>query len=136
MREGDIMRVLILDDDSMRQEAFLQNNPGHEITTSVSARESIRLSKESRFDVVLLDQDLDDFNEPNQPSNGTGLEVAVHLTKLPMHHQPRFVVVHSTNALTAGEMMQLLTEAGLPCAHLPRCWDKKDLIDRIDHLSQ
>jgi len=128
------MHVLVLDDDTSRQQALTGNNPGHSITAVGSATEAIRLLRNSHYEMVFLDHDLDDHLPQGTPSKGTGLHVVRWITNCDFEHRPSLIVVHSTNALGAGDMMRELTEAGFACIYLTEAWTRAGLIDCLKAL--
>ncbi|MBN1488818.1 MAG: response regulator [Phycisphaerae bacterium] len=128
------MRVLVLDDDADRQQAIRRNNPGHDMTGVESASEAIRLMERDLHEIVMLDHDLDDYLAPDASNNGTGLHVVRWITNCDPDCRPSLTVVHSTNAVGAGDMMRELTEADLPCLYLPEAWARPGLIDRLQSL--
>lgn len=128
------MRILVLDDDAVRQEAFRRNNPDHRVTGTESATEAIKQMKHEFHEVVFLDHDLDDHLSPGAPSNGTGLHVVRWIAHCEPNRRPLLTVVHSVNALGAGDMMRELTEAGCPCLYLPEAWTRQGIIGQLQTM--
>ncbi len=90
--------------------------------------------KHELHEVVFLDHDLDDHLPPDAPSNGTGLHVVRWIANCEPNCRPSLVVVHSVNALGAGDMMRELTEAGCPCLYLPEAWTRQGLIGQLQAM--
>lgn len=108
------MKILILDDEKSRLQAFKQKLIGASVTCVEYVKDCIHeLEFNGPFDYIMLDHDLD--HKTYVPSGpGTGYEVAVwlkeHLTK-----KPAKIILHTCNEYGAAEMMKELPEA----VHLP-----------------
>lgn len=108
-------RVLILDDDPARHEAFSRMLPGARISRAYTASQAVRkLSLSGPFDIAFLDHDL------NQSANlvgikdpGNGLQVAQFIADKP-HLAPHHVWIHSWNDQGRQKMRQVLRAAGIP----------------------
>lgn len=112
------LRVLFLDDDSIRHEMFMMNHtqPGVEITQSWTAKAAIEcLSDMPKFEFVFLDHDLADWHYKGQKYElpGTGMDVVDFMCKsLEKNKWPDAVIVHSWNFHRGLEMETRLKEAG------------------------
>ena len=109
------LNILILDDDEARHRTFIAHlKQDHTLTHAWSSQEANsrlgRFSGESTYDVVFLDHDLGEFDEP---SLGTGLHVAETMATMPLEHRPSLVVVHSHNPDGAKRMTVVLAAAGV-----------------------
>jgi CheY-like chemotaxis protein len=104
------LRALVLDDDPSRYPSLSASLKGRAIDFAKTARTAIaKLEKNSPYDVVLLDHDLDEAG----PRAGTGMDVALHLIDLPKNKLPKAVRVHSRNSSKAREMATLIRGAGV-----------------------
>lgn len=118
-----MIRILILDDDQVRHDNFAQRfnklgvvEPVH--CKNIDQFERI-LTRESKFDVILLDHDLNDFGK-NSVLSGcygdtelTGHDAAVLVTTLPPEKRPTIVIIHSWNSDGAKSMNAVLQQAGI-----------------------
>ena len=112
------MKILILDDMSIRHKAFKQNLIGHVVKCVETVKETIDSLNEETWDYLFLDHDLGgDVMVPSGP--GTGYEVAQWLNKN-VDKQPANIVIHSFNPDGAKNMASLLPKA-LIC---PGAWNK------------
>lgn len=106
------MRILVLDDDPFRHDAFRRRLEYHEVTFTWSAEQALSALSEGPYDVAQLDHDL-----------GPGLTgedfVKEMLSKFPPEAWPRSVVVHSNNWAGAGRMTERLRDAGIPSRYEP-----------------
>ena len=106
-------RVLILDDEQYRHDAFAVSFAGHELVHVRSASEAAEALRGPRFDLAQLDHDLGGH------WNGTGRDVAEHIAAMPAEARPRLVIVHSFNPPGARLMVATLKQAGVPASHRP-----------------
>jgi len=93
------MKILVVEDDSPRQNFFsdvLSEYTPTFVTTSV---EAIELVKQQAFDLIFLDMDLDDGLE-------RGLDVARMLKGTPNSYAD--VIVHSMNIPVAAQVQRIL----------------------------
>ncbi|MBI5548922.1 MAG: hypothetical protein HY901_33995 [Deltaproteobacteria bacterium] len=110
------MRVLFLDDDAYRHDCFARRLPDEEIRHVHGHDEALTALSTTRFDVVYLDHDLEDFRavEPSE-LNKTGLDVARFIAgSVAAELRPAKVVVHSWNESGARQMAEILRTAGIP----------------------
>lgn len=116
------MRILVLDDDMERHQAFARNFDGHDVVHVDCYDGALAaLLKQPRFDVVYLDHDLNDFGlksyGPGDSMYGglrelDGHDVAVFMAReLPEPKYPERVVVHSWNPEGAKAMLTTLRKA-------------------------
>lgn len=108
------VKVLFLDDDEERQEAFRKAYKGPEIVQARTAQEAIVFLNQEPFDQVFLDHDLsvdDIMCAPGDPDAlcPTGMDVVDHI--LTMEIPPPSVWVHTMNTPAAYEMEKRL------CSH-------------------
>lgn len=108
------MRILILDDERVRQDALASRFVGHEVVQAWNAPAAIRfLEAGPRFDLVLLDHDLGS-------GAGTGAEVTCFVARgMEEGSRPREAVVHSHNRPGAQNMLADLREAGVRAVYRP-----------------
>lgn len=99
------MRVLILDDESVRLDAYAERYKGHIVHCATNAQEAVDLLGTWHYDIVQLDHDLGSGCE-------TGERVAQYLASMDAH-RPELVVVHSHNPVGAKRMLDVLRDAGV-----------------------
>lgn len=102
------MRVFVLDDMDERH-AYFSRKYGDTSRAWTAAQAVEVLSHGGPFDLAYLDHDLGD--NPDVPSNGTGLDVA-HWLAHNTRFLPRRVVIHSWNPDGARAMVLTLLAAG------------------------
>lgn len=116
------LRILILDDDEARHAMLREHLRGHDLTHAWNSTEATSrvhgYSGESPYDVVMLDHDLGEFDEP---SLGTGLHVAREVALVSVARRPRLAIVHSHNPDGAAQMMAVLSDAGITAHREPFC---------------
>ena len=101
------MKVLFLDDDSIRLKIARKYFIGHELYLAETAAQAINLlNTESPFDLVHLDHDLGG-NVFVPSDEKSGYEVAKYIYL--MTNKPKKVVVHSFNLVGAEKMMNVLS---------------------------
>jgi CheY-like chemotaxis protein len=115
------MRVLILDDDQERHEAFAFRFAGRGTTavhvhSAVEAVEALSDASLERFGLAQLDHDLDPDFRSNTPN---GLIVAEYIAAMPVERRPAFVVIHSWNPAGAARMARALLAANVVVAYKP-----------------
>lgn len=116
------MRVLILDDDQERHDAFalrFKNGRGATVVhvhSAVGAVEALSDASLEPFGLVHLDHDLDPDFRSNAPN---GLVVAEHIATMPSYRRPSLAVIHSWNSAGAARMAKALRAAGVEVAYKP-----------------
>ena len=113
------MYVLVLDDDSSRQRAFMRGLLNYNVTIVTTAKEAIEALKRREWDAVFLDHDLKGVVEESGP--GTGYEVAEWLAQNPKRQPPQ-IFIHTFNPAGAKKMQQALPSA----VYHPGVWAKLD----------
>ena len=103
------MNILILEDNKERIAYFSNLRSEHSVTITEFAHEAIRLLKENKWDILMLDHDLG--GQEMVPSGpGTGYEVADFLSKNE-HLKPERIIIHSFNGPGSQNMKAALPEA-------------------------
>lgn len=126
------MKILVLDDDQLRHDAFKKNLKGHDVTHVYSANDAAKAVKEhAKFDAFFLDHDLADFAD-----SGTGYGAAIELTGAdfaawlarpeemggaPKDKIPSIIWIHSWNPDGAKRMKGWLEN--LPCNIVVQPWN-------------
>ena len=82
------VRILVLDDDQKRHEAFKFHLFRHDVTHVYTCDEAIKAIEQEKWDIIFLDHDLEDRHY-SSASDGkveelekTGYDVAVHIARL------------------------------------------------------
>lgn len=116
------MRILILDDDDIRHEAFKWKLAGrHDCVHVHTVDEAVHaLANHAVYDIAFLDHDLNDHQYSSIKSVSfskiglTGYDVASYIAReLAPAQRPKTVVVHSWNTPGGDSMMMVLREAGI-----------------------
>jgi len=117
------MNILILEDDRMRQRAFLFRLAGTNTVVVETVPEAIELLKTKAWDYLFLDHDLG--GQQYVPSGeDTGYGVALWLKEHP-ERMPGNIIVHSLNASGANAICCILPTA----TRAPWCWNTIELRD-------
>lgn len=108
------MRILILDDDEKRQEAFEKRFRGNDLVHAfTSAQAIVALANGVKFDLVFLDHDLGEKVCEPYPHEITGDDVAHWMVaSLTLDQVPDQIVIHSWNPDGAKRMFERLHDAG------------------------
>ena len=111
-----MLRILVVDDDHERHDAFREFLKGHDVVHTADVATAIHsLSTLPPFDVAFLYHDLNDFAYDNY-GNGTeytGKDVARFIIDgLAIEKRPKQIVVHSWNHGGAKEMLHTLRQGG------------------------
>ena len=110
--EVPVFRVLVLDDNHERLEAFAESLKGCQATcVSTSKAARMALIDEEPFDLVCLDHDLGEFGAVRP---GDGMEVTQFIARDMRDKIPRWVLVHSCNVPAADRMERELEDGGIP----------------------
>ena len=116
------MKILILEDDLVRQKEFKNNLSKHDITIVDSSKEAIKELKSNKWWILFLDHDLG--GQVSVPSGeNTGYEVAKFLEEN-KEYIPTYVIVHSLNPAGAKNILAALPKA----IQIPFAWTKKELM--------
>lgn len=122
------MRILILDDDQVRHEAFARIYSQHERVHVTRYSEAVFALENDVFDLVHLDHDLegdpdaDTFRDGwGQLQHYNGAHVARLICSLPNGCKPKRAIVHSINnsSTAAPAMTSDLNKAGIPTVWEP-----------------
>jgi CheY-like chemotaxis protein len=122
------MRILILDDNPERHDAFdtFLDGKGHEVMHAWTYWDAIGLLEDERFDLLYLDHDLNDHESASVISGMygsrelTGLDVARFVARqLADDLKPERVVVHSWNPMGARSMVDILISVGISATYEP-----------------
>lgn len=100
------MRILILDDDSIRHDMINFIPKSVEVWHAYDAERAIKLLDGDRFDLVLLDHDLGKDSD-------NGMAVARYIASMPVEKRPARVIVHSWNVDPAKSMADVLVKSGV-----------------------
>lgn len=103
--------VLVLDDSIERHEWF-SSKLRCDIKQAFNAKEAKDLIDQYVFQYIFLDHDLGE-------GNGTGMEVAEHLSEVSIEKRPLFTFIHSHNPVPAKHMRKLLGKRGFHCTDVP-----------------
>lgn len=114
-------RILFLDDNKDRHEAFRDRMHEHEVLSVFTTRSAITaLDYGPPYDVVYLDHDLGEIDDVEPYAERTGCIVAKHIaTKLSPNRRPRRVIIHSWNLDGSKRMRDILQNAGLDVSLAP-----------------
>lgn len=130
-----MLRVLLLEDERYRKESFLERLGTCQMVHVYHAHDAILNLRGPRFDLVLLDHDLNGSRYCNPKSADSGSEVARFLAANPdVRDRHGVVVVHSLNDEAAPEMASLIHGA----TWIPHAWGSsqwvgvKSLLDKKD----
>lgn len=125
------MRILFLDDDLTRWQAFRQKVIGHNVQWVSTSAEAIGALAADPFDLVYLDHDLD---EECTGVNGDGLEVACWMAHPDNRERYRqtTIVVHSLNHEGASNMAKAFHMARMPCTIWPWGWLDADSVVELE----
>lgn len=108
------MRVLIVDDEQARHDAFKRRYTGCELVHARNYAEARDAMAGERFDVMQLDHDLQDYRlVDGVMCERTGQDVAKLVASLPPAKHPGTVILHSWNPEGARAMGRILNDAGL-----------------------
>jgi len=115
------IKILILEDNLERQEQFKNNLIKHDVELADSAKDTINLLTNEKWDVLFIDHDLG--GQVYVPSGeNTGYEVAKFL-EANKQHMPKNIIVHSLNSVGAKNILAALPNA----IHIPFVWTEKKL---------
>lgn len=111
-------KMLVLDDDILRQQMFAKALVDHIVIQTSTVKSTIKHLQDEDFDYLFLDHDLGG-EQMVRSGPGTGYEVAQWLAAN-VDRQPKNIVIHSFNPVGAKNMKDLLPSA-LVC---PGAWSK------------
>lgn len=103
------MRILILEDQEIRQTKFLFNLVGHDVCITADVKACINYLEASNWDCLFLDHDIEGpYICESGP--GTGYEVACWLEQHP-ERQPKLIFTHSYNTVGVENICRALPNA-------------------------
>jgi CheY-like chemotaxis protein len=123
-------KLLFLDDDKARHKYMLYNFQDTDNTYVFTFDECTKaLQDNERFDIVMLDHDLNDYEHQSVTNTGlytvggeelTGFDVAKWITThLPADKWPDTIIVHSVNPVGAKRMVDHLKGFGINTKQVP-----------------
>lgn len=116
------IRILILEDNVERREAFRKTYSNNSVITSPNAEQCIHLlNSYDPFDIIFLDHDLGG-QQMVESGPGTGYEVAEWLRDHP-EKLPQIVVVHSLNPAGRANIYHCLKDL-VKTYEYPFAWEK------------
>jgi len=99
------MRILILEDDGMRVNNFIELLFRHDLDITESAHEAVALLEEKVYDLLLLDHDLGE-------GDGSGSVVSCFLRAYPENpNNDAEILIHSWNSPASMAMLKDLPKA-------------------------
>ena len=119
------MKILILEDDPMRQRSFLFNLVGHSVEIVDQSAAAIAKLENESWDCLFLDHDLEGKVYCTGPN--TGYAVAVWLEEHP-EKKPVLIFTHSYNLAGVKNILQALPGA----MYFPSCWLYADLTTMVN----
>jgi CheY-like chemotaxis protein len=106
------MRLLVLDDEQNRHDAFQQRCPCDELTHVFNVQDALNALRCTLFDVATLDYDLG--------ATLSGLEFVTQMIALvPPDRWPAQVIVHTQNPSKGLRMTERLRDAGISSRYVP-----------------
>lgn len=112
------LRVLVLEDDELRQNWFLKRFFGKaSVDLAATAKDGIAMLTANRYHAIFLDHDLRPEHSAGMWDDDTGYLVARHLAVNPQHGAS--VVVHSMNPSGSRRMVDALHAAGIGAQLIP-----------------
>jgi hypothetical protein len=112
-----LLRILILEDQEIRQKKFLFNLVGQDVKITADVKECIRLLDTENWDILFLDHDIE--GPWICPSGlGTGYEVACWLEQRP-EKQPKLIFTHTYNETGAQNICRAVPKA----AYFKYAWE-------------
>ena len=113
MDNTNTMKILFLDDQLNRWDAFREKNPTADATWASSYYDAVTLIEKNEYDLIYLDHDLG--------TKATGHTFAQYMVE--KHVPCRFVVCHSMNHVGRVDMTSLLHGSGFNVLNCPYAWE-------------
>lgn len=136
------MRILVLDDDDIRHQAFARRFINHSVVHAMTVDEACDALNKEKFDLVHLDHDLNDHGHRSVAASMygqvelTGFDVARFIARdLTIDNRPDRVVIHSWNPPGAKMMAEILRDADISVSYEPFsvvAGDTEDLLEEFD----
>ncbi|MDQ3686677.1 MAG: hypothetical protein M3430_13920 [Acidobacteriota bacterium] len=116
-----LLRVFLLDDDTLRHQWFASQFDNDHIDIAVAPAQAIGLLSVNSYDVIFLDHDLlpEHYHSDERDDERTGFAVAVWLASNPTRQSASSIVVHTRNAEGAMRMVEELRNAGRRVDYIP-----------------
>jgi CheY-like chemotaxis protein len=118
--------ILLVEDSPARCAWFRKRLGGCDVTCD--AAEAIEWLGQNDYDLILLDHDLREAHYSSvSDDDDTGYAVAAWLAENPEAQRGARVIVHSLNFVGAGRMVEVMSEAGRECEHIPFYYLEEEL---------
>ena len=116
-----LLRVFLLDDDTLRHRWFASQFGSDHIDIAVAPAQAIGLLSVNSYDVIFLDHDLlpEHYHSDERDDERTGFAVAAWLASNPTRQSAASIVVHTRNADGAMRMVEKLRNAGRHVDYIP-----------------
>ena len=118
----DPVRVLVLDDDTLRHDWFAKRFRGVDrLDTAADPASAIELLSSRHYDVIFLDHDLlpEHYHSETFDDERSGYAVAAWLASRPDRQAAATIIVHTRNADGALRMVEMLRRVGRQAEHVP-----------------
>jgi DNA-binding response OmpR family regulator len=109
------MKILFLDDEEYRFNAFKTQNPNVDVDWAINTNRAIHLVKNNTYDVAYLDHDLG-YNLP------TGKDFVNYLVSRKDKIPVSLFICHSMNPVGRANMVEMLSNFGYNVIDKPYAW--------------
>jgi DNA-binding response OmpR family regulator len=110
-----VMKILFLDDEEYRFNAFKTQNPNVDVDWAINTNRAIHLVKNNTYDVAYLDHDLG-YNLP------TGKDFVNYLVSRKDKIPVSLFICHSMNPVGRANMVEMLSNFGYNVIDKPYAW--------------
>jgi len=119
--QRQLVRVFLLDDDTLRHEWFTRQFKGDRLDIAADAPRAIEMLASNYYDLIFLDHDLlpEHYYAETFDDERSGYAVARWLSERPDRLAASDIIVHTRNADGALRMVELLRRVGRQVEHIP-----------------
>jgi len=119
--QRQLVRVFLLDDDTLRHAWFARQFKGDRLDIAADAPRAIEMLASNYYDLIFLDHDLlpEHYYAETFDDERSGYAVARWLSERPDRLAASDIIVHTRNADGALRMVELLRRVGRQVEHIP-----------------
>ena len=108
------LRILIVDDDSIRHDQFIKNNPDCQIDSAYTVSDAMALFDQGNYDMVSLDHDLGPDSDI--------MPFVKHMRDNLKSSDNYMLMVHSANPVGAANILSYFSRTGVICNKIHYGW--------------
>jgi len=125
------MKILVLDDDAYRHEAFKVNNASHTIDSVYTWQDAVEMASNNTYDFICIDHDLGWDRATGSLTSIPFVRVLRQMIEDGKIGWDTKMVVHSSNPVGAQDILSYFARAEVHAYKVPFAWAVDNLFSAI-----